>query len=185
MEERLDYIKSRMADGFTEIDCIEGLKGMYGIDRNGDIFSVRKMGLLKRCHHSLGYQQVYLTYFYGGGRWFKLHRLVALQFIPNPLGLTDINHLNGIKTDNRVENLQWCSHSDNVKHSYRVLGRVHDSSYLGKMIRCITTGKVYQSAVLAAKDLGVSTPNITACVKGRIKSTKGYSFEYYSPETIK
>lgn len=52
----------------------------------------------------------------------NLHRLVALAFIPNPLNLRDVNHKNGIKTDNKVENLEWLSHSDNMKHSIHVLG---------------------------------------------------------------
>jgi len=172
-------IDSLMPKGFTVITSIEGLNGMYGINENGDIFSLRKMRLLKRFKHSLGYDQVYLSYFAIGskGLYCKLHRLVANQFIPNPLSLTDVNHKNGIKDDNRVENLEWMSHSDNVLHSYRVLGRKHDGSCLGKQIKC-SNGKVYSSAIEAAKDTGAFTSNISMCCNGKLKKTKGLVFEF-------
>jgi hypothetical protein len=49
---------------------------------------------------------------------FKAHRLVLLTFLPNPLGLPYVNHLNGIKDDNRLENLEWCTQKQNVRHAF-------------------------------------------------------------------
>jgi DNA-binding XRE family transcriptional regulator len=59
----------------------------------------------------------------GSKKMMVLHRVIGRAFLPNPLNLPEINHKNGIKTDNRVENLEWCSRSHNIKHCYETTDR--------------------------------------------------------------
>lgn len=177
MSERIDYIHRAMPIDFTFLNCIEGLQDNYGITESGLLYSVRKKRFLKPQNNGLGYLSVSITKFYGGSKYYYVHRLVAMQFLPNPNGYTDVNHKNGIKSDNRVENLEWCSHSDNMKHSYSVLGRIRDSSGISKAVVC-SNGKEYLSAVEASRDTGAATSNISACCNNKIKKTIGLTFSF-------
>ena len=57
------------------------------------------------------------------GKRHYLHRLVAEAFISNPSGKLEVNHINGNKLDNRAENLEWATRSDNMRHATHVLGK--------------------------------------------------------------
>jgi hypothetical protein len=78
-------------------------------------------GILVPARSAVGYDRVCLIYG-GRQRCESVHRLVALAFIPNPQGLPQVNHKNGVKHDNRIENIEWISSRNNVLHSLYMLG---------------------------------------------------------------
>lgn len=93
---------------------------MYEISDRGEVRNSRTNKILGRRVDKDGYRQVQL---YGNGPVVnhKVHRLVAEAFIPREPERDQVNHLNGDKEDNRVENLQWCTRSENTKHAYAEL----------------------------------------------------------------
>lgn len=104
---------------------INGLEGLYEISDMGNLRSIDRTvmrgelkinykGKLRKVFNDTnGYLIVLIR-----GKCVKIHRLVAQHFIPNPELKKCVNHINGIKTDNRATNLEWCTSSENNKHAY-------------------------------------------------------------------
>lgn len=96
---------------------IRGYEGFYQVNKLGEIKSVRGNKILKFGKDGKGYCYVNLC-INNQHHNYKIHRLVAETFILNPENKPQVNHKNGIKSDNRVENLEWCTASENHLHAY-------------------------------------------------------------------
>ncbi len=154
----------------------------YEVSNLGRIRRLPKHGepkILKTGIHRTGYVRVNLADS-GVQTHFLVHRLVAIHFIRKRKNKPYVNHKNGVKHDNRVENLEWCTSSENNLHAYRVLGRVGKNGYPGISVRCIETGVEYESVADASEDTGVFRTSIFNMLSGRYKTAGGFTWEKLS-----
>lgn len=174
---------------------VVGYEGRYQVSNMGKIRSVhyhRGQSIKERAQRKDkdGYLCIGL-YKNNGGIFKKSHRLVAEAFIPNPDNKPEINHKNGIKTDNRVENLEWVTSSENKKHAFRVLKRKISGSYAvhpkgkdnpnSKPVLQIKNGNViakFDTIINAAKESGAHRSAISKVCNGKRKQAGGFSWRY-------
>lgn len=187
---------------------IKGYEGLYQVSNLGRVRSldhyrengtseyIQKGRVLKQATIKRnGYCYVTLSK-KGKLRKFRVHRLVAIAFIPNTENKPYINHLNAIRADNRVQNLEWCTQSENVKYSYNI-GNSKSPAYWknkGDKMKWINEGKhckkvmqydlnmnkisEFMNIAEAGRKTLTNRSNIVQCCKGRVKTAGGYIWRY-------
>lgn len=182
---------------------IKGFEGIYQVSNLGNIRSldrktntaiknqnyVVKKGKMIKPHVAMGYYALSLS---KGNKIItqRVHKLVAQTFIPNPENKPCVNHKDGNKLNNRIDNLEWCSHKENAQHAHRtgLYSREQELKQAKLMnnarkrpIQQILNGKViatYESLIEAERKTGINNDNIWHALNGYCKKAKGYEWKY-------
>lgn len=176
---------------------IEGYEGVYQVSNLGRVRSLDRTYLLNdgrsqtargrimsQADTKCGYKGIKLR---GGGirKGFRVHRLVAQAFIPNPDNLPLVNHIDEDKHNNIVSNLEWCTHKYNTNYGSapKKMSESHKNNpiYCKPVVQYTMDGqfiKSYPSAKEAAKQIGLHAQNIGACCRGLYSQTGGFRWRY-------
>ena len=148
----------------------------YAVSSKGRVMNLETGRVLKNGIDGYGYAFVGLCNGDGKPKNCKIHRLVATAFIENPDNLPQVNHRNEIKTDNDVSNLEWCTASQNQRHSiHQQSCRINQLSLDGEFIR------QWGSSHEIKRELGFSASYIIQCCKGKHKQANGFRWQYADP----
>ena len=162
---------------------IEGYEGLYQVSNEGRVRSVRNNKILKPSN----LDKYPIVIFSVDGKRFgkRVHRLVAEAFIPNPQNLPCVNHKDENKTNNKVENLEWCDHYYNnhfgTKYERQAAtqrNRVDCSKTLYQYDLNGVLINIYPSVHEAVRQLGIKKQGILSICSGKRKTYKGYRWSY-------
>jgi hypothetical protein len=172
---------------------IKGYEDLYEVSNTGRVRRIRHKAVIGKTNPTLpqrekkphvnqdGYAMVGL---YRGQtqKHIGVHRLVAMAFIPNPENLPQVNHKDEDKTNNHVDNLEWCTNEYNSRYGTRSerIGKANKNGKKSKPIIGKKDDKILQfpSIAEASRTLKIVRENIVAALKGRRKDAGGYIWEY-------
>ena len=178
---------------------IEGYEGLYQASNLGRVKRLAKTTKFGNSYKTfqenitdgyvddVGYKYVILSK-NGIKTRYRIHKLVAYLFIPNPDNKPEIDHINTIRTDNRVNNLRWVTRKENLNNPLTIVKMKHLPKHKGKehprarkILQYDINGgfiKEYDSIVDAANTVNGSKSSICGCCRGKNKTASGYVWKY-------
>lgn len=178
---------------------VVGFEGYYQVSNFGSVRGVDRYTRNRRCEkylrkgrdivaypNKMGYM-VFTSSMNHTQKMLSVHRLVATAFIPNPENKPCVNHINGIKSDNRVVNLEWCTYTENALHAYEtglrhssMTGKSGSKSAVSKQIVQLTQAdefvSVYWGRFEAERMTGIKEANIKYAISSNAHATGGFKW---------
>lgn len=152
---------------------IPGYEGEYAATSCGKIWSYKRKKFLKPSIQE-GRERVGLCKD-GKQKWYLVHRLVAMTYIPNPNNLPEVNHRDENSLHNWIFNLEWISSLENKRYGTRLERSVKGHK---KPIYCVELDKVFDSASDASRELGMDQSTISKVCRGKKNTCGGYHWQY-------
>jgi len=175
---------------------ITGYEGIYYISNKGNVKSKKRKidSILKPRKSNCGYLRIFLCK-NKSHKQYTIHRLVAEAFIPNLENKPQVNHIDGIKINNFVENLEWVTSSENTTHSFRVLNKKPNLTGTGKFGKLNghscpvvqydllgNTIKIWECMTEAQNTLKINRVCISNCCRNKQQTAGKYKWKYLKGE---
>lgn len=161
-------------EGLYQVSNLGRVKSLNRIEKSGNKFRKRAEKILTQ-NITQGYKYVNICK-NNKIKTYRIHRLVAETFLPNPEKLPQVNHIDGNKLNNDVNNLEWCSCKHNIQEAYRLglskTTKVKQYTLSGTLI------KSWNSIAEAGKKLNLDTSAISKCCRGKRKKVGNYMWKY-------
>ena len=159
----------------NNMEVFKDIKGYpnYQVSNLGRIWSKISQKYMKSQKDACGYLRIQLRAINGKVKTEKIHRLVAITFIDNPNNLPEVNHINHIRDDNRVDNLEWVTHKENCEKTKKV-------RKIGKYDRDGNLIEVFDTLAQAAKAENVTPSNIYALINGKPQKNRKYLWKKFN-----